>query len=238
VASQLIKKHDQGLVVDTQKADEAVIEQLSRADALDQYGALTLFVESWCSEPTYVGALHLIEELDLSYPRTETALEQQYRAVHQLFDQLAETLTNRVIRQLNASSDLVKVGGIYSVGQNHRDFGLQFSASADELAELKRMVPVTAEVAPSPKAGCLRTALQHLRDLDFGRPDEVIPHLTAALDQLEFCGLESDDVRLALKTFTMEPERAKNFIYGPSGRGSNRGDPLRCSGWRPHGAYS
>jgi hypothetical protein len=224
VTSQLVKKGDKGLVVDSDKADEAVVEQLNRADALDQYGAMTLFVESWCSEPTYIGALHLVEEFDLPYPRTETELEKQYPAVHQLFDHVAETLTNRVIRQFNAASALTKLGGIYSVGQNHRDFGLQFSASADERAALLHALSSkTAATHPQATAGCVRRALQHLRDIDFGRPDEVIPHLTAALDQLESCGVEAPDVRLALKYFTMDPEKAKSFIYGPSGRGSNRG---------------
>jgi hypothetical protein len=221
--SQLVKKRDQGLVVDVPQADEAVVAQLSRADAIDQYGALTLFVESWCSEPTYVGALHLIEEFDLPYPRTETGLEQRYPAVHQLFDQLTETLNNRVVRQLNAASQLVKVGGIYSVGQNHRDFGLQFSASAAELAALLQEFGGTPVVLQQATVGCLRTALKHLRALDFGRPDRVVPQLNAALDQLEQCGQDSKDVRLALKSFTMDPDQARNFIYGPSGRGSNRG---------------
>jgi hypothetical protein len=227
VAIELVKKRDQGLVVDADAADEAVVQQLHRADALDQYGAMTLFVESWCSEPTYVGALHLIEELDLPYPRTETELERQFPAVHQLFDRLAETLTNKVIRQFNAASALTKVGGIYSVGQNHRDFGLQFSASSDErealIQEMSRTAAVDSPDSSSAKAGCIRKALQHLRDVDFGRPDEVIPHLTSAADLLDSCGVKPTDVELAMKSFTMDPERSKNFIYGPSGRGSNRG---------------
>lgn len=223
MASQLVKKHENGLVVDAQAADSAVVEQLTRVDAVDQYGALTLFVESWCPEPTYVGALALIEEFDLPYPRTETALEKDYPAVHQLFDRLAETLHNRVVRQFNAASDLTKIGGIYSIGQNHRDFGLQFNASADELAALIHEVPVKTAATLPATVGCLQRALQYLRGLDFGRPKEAVSPLNAALDQLEQCGQKSQDVELALKSITMDPEKARKFIYGPSGRGSNRG---------------
>lgn len=243
--SQIIQKRPDGtLFVTAAVADDAVLAQLGNAEALDDYGNLQLFVESWCDEPTYVGALAVIQEFGLDdFPQTESGLEAEYESVHKLFDALDLDLTNKIIRQLNAASEVVQEGGVYSTGWDERSYGLVFSASAEEVESIKEAQQKKAEKEAEEEAedmaknaaaysvdgageklSCIRKALSHIDSVDFGhKSDDNVMHLNKASDILRGCGIEPVDVDLALKEITMHPEEAAKYIHGPSGRGTNLG---------------
>lgn len=71
----------------------------------------------------------------------------------------------------------------------------------------------------------LRKALELLKSVDFGAPDREsqLRRLEEASAALEALGLKSPDLELAIGEFTTNPDRAKDLIYGPTGRGNNRG---------------
>lgn len=70
----------------------------------------------------------------------------------------------------------------------------------------------------------LRAAIEYLQDVDFGKPtEEGLTTLEKASAMVADLGIKPVDIDLAIRHFKTDPQQAKAFIYGPSGRGSNKG---------------
>lgn len=70
----------------------------------------------------------------------------------------------------------------------------------------------------------LRRAIELLKNVDFGHEAEQdLLRLEMATDLLNQNGIRSEDLDLAISNFKSDPEKARLHLYGPSGRGSNRG---------------
>lgn len=104
-----------------------------------------------------------------------------------------------------------------------------FYADPDEVKTLKRRYrkEKSAESAHSDNLAvtvCIRDALSYLRqvDIEFGGENNYT-YLESASDLLTGCGIPTDDIDLAIKNYAHYPDKAKKYLYGPSGRGSNKG---------------
>lgn len=79
-----------------------------------------------------------------------------------------------------------------------------------------------------------------LKSVDFGHPtDNELAKLEKVHDLLAVERINSEDLNASLKIFLTDPDKSRNYIYGPSYRGTNRGllnDLLRLD--TPYVAYA
>lgn len=67
-------------------------------------------------------------------------------------------------------------------------------------------------------------AVKLLQSVDFGQdPTKGLPVLEHARKLVVESGVVPTDIEMAIRTWAEDPEKARGFIYGPSGRGSGNG---------------
>jgi len=197
-----------------------------------EHGDIDLVVEDWGGTPTYEGAAALAQRFDLNLPRSAEELQTKYSKVSDLLSEIETLVTDKVVRPLNNLSEVTKVGGTYFVGWDGRKFALMFAASPGEVAELvddrdDLKSAATIQERNAKKLACVRDALARIKSVDFGHDDDTegAKKLDKAINTLTRCGLDGHtrDVRLALKTFISDKQASREYLYGPTGHGSNRG---------------
>lgn len=222
--------------------DASVKRALTKKQYLDSYGTMVLFLTKWASSPTYDGARSVINKFGLTDFGDPNQLEETYPdndAVGDLFIEISEKLNESEIAALNRASGVEKVGGNYAAGWNGRDFGLLYYADPVDVDALidrfKKKKRKASAVAPSEQDTirafeltdrliCVEGVVKILKSIDFGHTNNVdLDKLELAADSLRSCGVVPKDVEGAIRYFQTDPEKARNFIYGPSGRGSNKG---------------
>lgn len=96
---------------------------------------------------------------------------------------------------------------------------LQMAASTK-----KYLVKVGANKKQLSQKDLILVAIKWLSSVDFGKPSDAgLRTLERASDLLKKIGIKPVDVDLAISEFSKDPEKAKKYISGPSGRGSNKG---------------
>jgi len=209
--------------------DRRVLEGISKKNE-GEYGGIDLIVEDWGGSPTFPGIALLIKRFDLNLPSTVEELQEDFDDVADLISSLEFKVMNKVVRPINNLSEVTRVGGVYSVGWDGRKLALMFNAGPSEVEDLMsvkdRINVATTQQENAELLRCVRSAVDHIKSADLGRASEVdAQHLNEAIDILEICGLsdKTKDVRLALKSFDSNIESAREYIYGPTGHGTNRG---------------
>lgn len=88
----------------------------------------------------------------------------------------------------------------------------------------KYVVKVAGKKKSLSKNDLIQIAIKWLNTVDFGKPSNIgLETLERVSSLLKKIDIEPVDVDLAISEFTKDPEKAKKFIHGPSGRGSNKG---------------
>jgi hypothetical protein len=179
---------------------------------------------------------------------TPDIVEDRYPEVSTTFQDIRTAMDETSVRQLNKDSEVASVGGPeYVTGQDGLRFGLTFEASWDDLQDLREEFPRNGEEreasflrrAKHDELRCQRRAIEALKQVDFGflsgaaqadssalfryAPMPGLDMLHQAQEALQDCGLYSDEIALAIRSYRTKRDRAEELIHGPSGMGSNKG---------------
>jgi hypothetical protein len=74
------------------------------------------------------------------------------------------------------------------------------------------------------QASAIEQVIALLQDVDFGhRTEKELSKLEKASSMLSAAGVKPVDIDMAIRYWGTDPKKTKAFIYGPSGRGTNRG---------------
>ena len=216
---------------DVRGYDTAVKSQLSGRDVDQYYGGLYLFIDSWAGGgQTYDTAYKLSEKFDLGLGSSVEALESKFDKPYKALEEIDYLLSHSLLVRINNLSELVKIGGSYSTGWNGLEYGLTFVADTVAVkaliaeTKLKSSSVVTAKAATGYFAQCFRTAIEFIKQVDFGHvAGQGLHLLDLAAKTLERCGVQSEELLLAIKVFSSDLEHARQLVYGPSGVDSNKG---------------